>query len=100
MPNVVVAGTKKHAEAMIKWLKLDPDIWDAMAYGDSVIKTYYSAKIVRPVEGVEKRHYDWLVTRLIPSVRDDGNMVTVPPSWRLPEPDEIPNDVSASKAFA
>lgn len=89
MANVVVAGTKTHAQAMIKWMRLDPDVWDAVAYGDPINKIYYSAKIVRPVEGIEQRHYDWVLEKLIPSVRNDGSAVTVPPSWKLPEPEEF-----------
>lgn len=88
MASVVVASTKKHAEVIIKWMNLGYG-WEALAYGDKVLKTYVNCKLVRPVSGIEQDDYDWVLQHLIPSIRAEGTMVTVPPSWRLPEPDEF-----------
>ena len=48
MRNAMVASSKKQAAAMIAWLKLNPDAWEPVAYGDPVTKLYSHAKLVRP----------------------------------------------------
>ncbi len=88
MANVVVASTKKHAYAIKAWMNLGVT-WDAIAYGDPVIKIYNQCKLVRPLSGIEQADYDWVLEKLIPSIRAEGTMVTVPPIWRLPEPGEF-----------
>jgi hypothetical protein len=83
VPNVVVASSKRHAQAMIAWLKLDPEHWEALAYGDPITKLYTHAKLVRPGEGVEQAHSDWVLEKLVPKLY--MTCTTVPPSWRIPQ---------------
>lgn len=86
MPNVVVADTKKHAEAVIYWLKLD-DTWQPKAFGDNLPPFISFVKIVRPASGVQHDHYAWILQFLIPRVGEE--LQPVPSSWVL-EPENPP----------
>jgi hypothetical protein len=81
--NVMVASSKRQAAAMVAWLKLDPDAWVLLAYGDPVSQVYAHAKLVRPSEGVDHAHADWVLEKLVPNLRLTAT--TVPPNWRLPQ---------------
>jgi hypothetical protein len=90
MRNIVVADSRKHAEAVIAWCKLDREIWEPVAYGETLAGRYDYARIVRPSEGVQNGHLDWILEILVPSV--DKTTSPIPPDWRLapPEPKEGP----------
>lgn len=81
--NVMVASSKRQAAAMIVWMKLDPDNWEALAYGDPVTKLYSHAKLIRPSEGVHQAHSDWVFEKLLPSLCLTAT--TVPSSWKIPQ---------------
>ncbi|MEY9178247.1 hypothetical protein [Bradyrhizobium elkanii] len=66
--NVMVASSKRQATAMIAWMKLDADVWEPLAYGDPVTKLYAHAKLVRPSEGVDQAHSDWVFEKLVPNL--------------------------------
>ncbi|MEY9138528.1 hypothetical protein ABIE79_010056 [Bradyrhizobium diazoefficiens] len=83
MLNAMVASSKKQAEAMIAWLRLDPKEWEPIAYGDAVTKLYSNAKLVRPSEGVEQAHSNWVLEKLVPNLC--LAVSTVPPQWRIPQ---------------
>lgn len=79
----MVASSKRQAEAMIAWLKLDPKVWTAVAYGDPVKQLYSHAKLVRPSEGVFREHCDWVLEKLVPNLT--LTVTTVPPNWKIPQ---------------
>jgi hypothetical protein len=81
--NVMVASSKRQAAAMVAWLKLDPDAWVPLAYGDPVTQVYAHAKLVRPSEGVDQAHADWVLEKLVPNLRLTAT--TVPPNWKIPQ---------------
>ena len=83
MLNAMVASSKKQAEAMIAWLKLNPAEWEAVAYGDHIYKMFAHAKLIRPSEGVHQEHTDWVLEKLVPYLC--LTCTTVPPSWRIPQ---------------
>jgi hypothetical protein len=66
--NAMVASSKRQASAMIAWLKLDPDVREAVAYGDPIQKLFSHAKLVRPSEGVQQEHTDWVLGKLVPNL--------------------------------
>jgi hypothetical protein len=83
MLNAMVASSKRQAEAMIAWLKLDPNQWEAVTYGQPIKKLFQHAKLVRPSEGVFKEHCDWVLGVLVPSLC--LTVTTVPPHWKIPQ---------------
>ncbi|WP_315729828.1 hypothetical protein [Bradyrhizobium sp. SZCCHNRI2010] len=83
MRNAMVADTKKHAEAMIAWLRFDPNQWEAMAYGQPVHQLYSNAMLIRPARGVEQEHTDWVLEKLVPNLC--LRVQTLPPSWSIPQ---------------
>lgn len=95
MPNIVVADTKKHAEAVIYWLKLD-ESWIPKAFGDDLPPFISFAKIVRPASGVQHDHFAWIMHFLLPRVSDE--LQPVPSSWVL-EP-EKPGEIDENEKSA
>jgi hypothetical protein len=83
MLNAMVADTKKAAEAMIAWLRLDPKQWEPVVYGQVVTKLYSNAKLIRPISGVHQAHTDWVLEKLIPNLC--LSVSTVPPHWGIPQ---------------
>ncbi|WP_029083422.1 hypothetical protein [Bradyrhizobium sp. th.b2] len=83
MLNAMVAATKRQAEAMIAWLKLNPHEWEPVIYGQPIKKLFGHAKLVRPSEGVERSHCDWVLETLVPNLC--LTVTTVPANWRLPQ---------------
>ncbi|SHH05572.1 hypothetical protein [Bradyrhizobium erythrophlei] len=83
MLNAMVASTRKHAEVMIAWLKLNPKEWEPIAYGDPVAKLYSNAKLIRPCIGVEQEHVDWVLEKLVPNLC--LAVSTVPAHWMIPQ---------------
>jgi hypothetical protein len=83
MVSAVVASSKRQAEAMIAWLKLDPVEWVPVFYGQKINNLYQHAKLVRPSEGVFKEHCDWVLEKLVPNLCLTAT--TVPPNWRIPQ---------------
>jgi hypothetical protein len=84
MRSVVIADTEKHAEAMIKWLKLNPRKWHAVAYGEKIREVYESCKLVRPSKGIQQVHFDWVLEQLVPNLCLSAE--PIPPIWHLAEP--------------
>ncbi len=78
----MVAATKRQAEAMIAWLKLNPHEWEPVVYGEPIKKLFGHAKLIRPSEGVEKSHCDWVLEQLVPNLA--MSVTTVPPNWKIP----------------
>jgi len=89
--NIVVADSRKHAEAVIRWMKLDPEDWVPYAYGDTLQGVYGFAKIVRPLEGVTEAHFDWILEQLVPRVVHDTH--PVPMSWKLDSPEPVHDEI-------
>jgi hypothetical protein len=85
MKSIVVADSKRHAQAMIAWLKLPADRWQAVAYGDKLTEIYEHAKLVRPASGVLQAHTDWVLERLVPHVAMHGHVSTLPRNWSIPQ---------------
>jgi hypothetical protein len=81
--NAMVASSKTQAAAMIAWLKLNPNDWEPIAYGEPVKKLYSHAKLVRPSEGVVQAHTDWVMGALVPNLC--LTVSTVPPNWKIPQ---------------
>jgi hypothetical protein len=79
----MVASSKRQAEAMIAWLKLNPDEWEPVVYGEPIKKLFQHAKLVRPSEGVFKEHCDWVLEKLVPNLC--LTVTTVPPNWKIPQ---------------
>lgn len=79
----MVASSKTQAEAMIRWLGLDPLEWVPVTYGQEIKNLYQHAKLIRPSEGVFKEHADWVLEKLVP--RLCLTVTTVPPFWRIPQ---------------
>jgi len=80
MRSVIVAGSRLHAAAMIRWLRLDPKVWQPLAYGDGVEGTFEFARIVRPSEGVTEDHQTWVFQSLIPNIC--LTTTAIPETWR------------------
>lgn len=83
MRSVMIASSKRHAEAMIAWLKLKTEEWEAIAYGDKINQTFSHAKLIRPSEGLQQEHVDWILEKLIPNLR--LTVTTVPKNWHIPQ---------------
>lgn len=83
MRNAMVASSKRHAAAMISWLKLNDKVWIPLAYGDEVKEVFQHAKIVRPSEGVLQAHCDWVLEKLVPNLA--LTVTTIPPEWKIPQ---------------
>jgi len=83
MLNAMVAATKRQAEAMIAWLKLNPHEWEPVIYGQPIKKLFGHAKLVRPSEGVERSHCDWVLEQLVPNLC--LTVSTVPTNWKIPQ---------------
>jgi hypothetical protein len=83
MLNAMVASSKKQAEAMIAWLKLNPEEWVPVIYGQPIKNLYQHAKLVRPSEGVLKEHCDWVLGKLVPALC--MTVTTVPLNWKIPQ---------------
>ena len=79
----MVASSKTQAEAMIRWLSLDPFEWVPVVYGQKIANLYQHAKLIRPSEGVFKEHADWVMEKLVPHLC--LTVTTVPPHWRIPQ---------------
>jgi hypothetical protein len=82
MKSIMVAGSKKHAEALIAWLRLPADRWQAAAYGDKLAEVYENAKLVPPIGGTLQCHTDWVLERLVPHIA--GKVDTIN-RWRIPQ---------------
>ncbi|WP_316207415.1 hypothetical protein [Bradyrhizobium sp. SZCCHNR3118] len=85
--NVMVASSKLHASTMIAWMKLDPEIWLPLAYGDRVTQVFNFAKLVRPGEGIEQAHLDWVLEQLVPNLQQLSATEPVPPYWTVSQED-------------
>jgi hypothetical protein len=83
MLNAMVADTKKAAEAMIAWLRLDPKQWESVVYGHVVPTLYSNAQLVRQISSVQQAHTDWVLEKLIPNLC--LSVSTVPPHWGIPK---------------
>jgi hypothetical protein len=83
MRSAMIASCKRQAEAMIAWLKLDPEEWEPIAYGDPVHKLFAHAKLVRPMSGVHQEHTDWVMDKIVPNVC--LTVTTVPKDWKIPQ---------------
>jgi hypothetical protein len=83
MLNAMVAATQRQAEAMIALLKLNPHEWQAVTYGQPIKQLFGHAKLIRPSEGVEKSHCDWVLGSLVPNLC--LTVTTVPPHWKIPQ---------------
>lgn len=83
MLNAMVAATKRQAEAMIAWLKLNPHEWEPVIYGQPIKKLFGHAKLVRPSEGVDRSHCDWVLEHLVPNLC--LTVSTVPTNWKIPQ---------------
>jgi hypothetical protein len=83
MLNAMVASTKRQAKAMIALLKLDPNQWEPVIYGQPIKKLFGHAKLIRPSEGVERSHCDWVLEKLVPNLC--LTVTTVPPNWSIPQ---------------
>ena len=81
--NVMVASSKRQADAMIAWMKLDPDVWVPIAYGDKITQLFAHAKLIRPSEGVFQEHTDWVLEKLVPQLT--LTVTTIPPNWKIPQ---------------
>lgn len=77
--SAVVADTKVHARAIIRWLGLDDHIWVPVPYGQKLVTIYENVMIVRPLSGVTDDHRAWIVDQLLPRVGRRRN--TIPHSW-------------------
>ena len=87
MLNVMVASTKRHAEAMIaafaRRKEIDPNQWIPVTYGQDLKSLYQHAKLIRPSEGVTQEHCDWVLGMLVPHLC--LTVMTVPPHWKIPQ---------------
>lgn len=84
----IVAGSKTHAQATIKWLELDAKRCVPLAYGEHLEEDRYElAMLVRPTEGTTPAQREWICTELLPRV--DGPFRTHPEQWK-PYHDEGP----------
>lgn len=88
MRSVVVAQSVKHAEAIIYWSKLDPDVWEAAAYHQRLVGRFEFAQLVRPHEEVTHEMLDWVLEELVPRV-NGGAIVAIPTSWVLEPPPDV-----------
>jgi hypothetical protein len=81
--NAMVASSKRQAAAMIAWMRLSPDEWVPVVYGQPLESLYQHAKLVRPSEGVFREHCDWVLEKLVPNLC--LTITTVPPHWKIPQ---------------
>lgn len=81
MRNIVVADSHCHALAVIHWLKLDPEIWFPVRYGQKIQGDVDSVKLVRPASGASDEHLDWVMDKLSPLVRSP--ILPIPECWGL-----------------
>ena len=102
MKNIIIAGSLTHAKAMLQWQCLSEENWDVAAYGSALHATYGRAIIVRPLEGVTKEHWDWLLEVLVPAVARGGEIDRLPTTWfpHCSEPfhDDEPEQVQVAEA--
>jgi hypothetical protein len=95
--NAVIADNKRHAEAMIQWMGLDPDQWLGLVYGDRVEHMVFDhVYIVRPHEGIEEWQGDWFVEQIIG--RTSGKIDTLPKGWRPQEDRPRENELPLQEA--
>lgn len=85
MRNVIAASSVRHAQAMIRWCKLDKAVWRPVAYGDTLDEMFLHARIVRPLGGMTKPHFDWMLEMLVPHVAK--RIEPMPAYWSL-QPEE------------
>ena len=94
--NIVVADSRRHAEAVIAWMKLDAEDWVAYAYGETLKGVYSFAKLVRPLSGITEAHYDWILEQLIPRVIHDTH--PVPMDWKFNSPEPVHDQIQTGLA--
>lgn len=58
--DVVIGDTRKHAQAMIHWMKMDPKRTVALAYGDPLPEKCGAAHLIRPLAGPTDEHFAWI----------------------------------------
>ncbi|TXM68180.1 hypothetical protein [Methylobacterium sp. WL120] len=80
MLSLVIAETVTHANAVIRWIGLNPDEWIGVAYGSTLNDIYKDCFLVRPLTGVREEHGDWFIEKVIPRIA--GEVDTVPRGWR------------------
>ncbi|WP_316196594.1 hypothetical protein [Bradyrhizobium sp. SZCCHNS3053] len=83
MRNAMIASTKVQAVAMIDLLKLNPEEWEPITYGQPIKRLVGHAKLVRPSDGMERAHVDWILSALVPNLCLTAT--TVPPHWSIPQ---------------
>jgi hypothetical protein len=102
--NVVVADSRLHAEAIIRWAGLNPENWVPGAYGKKLNGLYDQALLVRPLAGITEEHSDWIIGYLVPRVLREKGIKTHPSDW-LPGEEEMaerdgPEAYEAESVFA
>lgn len=59
--DVIVADVVRHAEAMLKWLRLSPENWEAAAYCQPLSGVYQNARLIVPISGdFDEAHRTWI----------------------------------------
>lgn len=83
--NLVVAETKVHAEAIIRWRHLDPETWTTVIYGTRIGRTYDHVILVPPLQGIDQWQLNWCVETLLPKCRMQPEAVPIhPPDHERP----------------
>lgn len=95
--NLMVASTKKHAAAMIKWLQYPTSGWVPAAYGDVLTDRFWMAQIVAPVEKIQEWQVDWILETLVPAVQE--GIVPIPHDWKLQREDTGAPQLAENRAL-
>lgn len=79
--RIIIADTWFHASAMVRWLKLDPDEWRPVRYGQRITGPFHDVKLVRPLDGASDHHFAWVMSEIMPFLVGD-QIEPVPVGWR------------------
>jgi hypothetical protein len=80
MAHLIVADSLVHADAVAKWLDIEPEAdWNLTTYGSRPTGVFDKCIVVRPIGGLYQVHVDWLLEHLVPCV--SGELEPYPDTW-------------------
>jgi hypothetical protein len=65
--KIIVGDTRTHAQAMVRWMKLDPDECVTVAYGDPLHAPTAEIHLIRPLAGPTPAVITWIVDTFQPT---------------------------------
>lgn len=68
MKSILIAGSRAHAHAIMRWCRYGAEGWDVAVYGDAITDRYATAVLARPVGEITDDHAAWVTHVLRPLV--------------------------------